>query len=85
MAKDELDLVIYYKGDYYYVTKDEWQAARKLGQGEASVLGPLVSHGAIVAHNDLETPKYGNWIVTLVNMSALMGACKNSDNQQRQR
>jgi hypothetical protein len=73
--KDDLDVVIFFEGDYYYLKKDDWQAARKLGQGEASVLGPLVSHGAVVAHVDADHPKYGTW-TNLLNLSAIQAACK---------
>ncbi len=84
-TKDDLDLVIFYEGDYYYLPRQEWQAARKLGEGEAVVLSPLIHHGTVVAHNDAQSSTYGSWNVTLVNMSALRGACKSRGSGKRQR
>ena len=70
-TKDDKDVVIFYENEYYYLPVAEWQKARKLGQGERSVLVPLVESGTIVAHVDEKSPKFGTW-TTLLNLSAIL-------------
>jgi len=69
--KDDLDVVIFYQGEYYYLAKDEWLGARKLAEGERSVLVPLVENGTVVAHVDEDSPRFGSWS-NLLNLDSLM-------------
>ena len=69
--KDDRDIVIFYEGEYYHLPFEEWNAARKLGQGERSVLVPLIESGVIIAHVDEESPRFGTW-TNLVNLQAIL-------------
>jgi hypothetical protein len=71
VTKDDRDVVIFYEGKYYHIPFEEWTLARQLGQGERTVLVPLVESGVIVAHVDEDSPKFGTW-TNLLNMDAMV-------------
>src|SRR3954470_4700988 len=73
--KDDRDLVIFYKDKYYHLPFSQWTTvARELGQGEQTVLVPLVETGALGAHVDEDSPKFGTW-TNLVNLEAILRTC----------
>ena len=74
LEKDDRDLVIFYKDEYYHLPFSHWSAQRKLGRGEQTVLVPLVETGALVAHIDEDSPKFGTW-TNLVNLQAILRTC----------
>jgi hypothetical protein len=74
--KSELDIVVFYKGAYYYLGEEKWKkAARELSEGERTVLVPMIEHGTVVAHVDEESPKFGSW-TNLVNLDGLLAMHK---------